>query len=104
MIPAWENLDDFINTDDFAVVGTIQPHSGGPSYPVKGHFDDPYLDGFLGDAIDRDDVRPKFVCKFSDVSNVVRFDTITIGSTTYDILTAPQGEGVGLGVLMLAKQ
>lgn len=104
MPPAWEDLDDFFNTDDFAVVGTIQPYAGGASYSVTGHFDDPYLNAALGDALDRDDLRPKFTCKFSAVANVVRFDTITIAGKTYDILSAPHGDGTGIAVLALAQR
>lgn len=104
MPPAWENLDEFFDTDDFAVTATIQPHAGGASYSVKGHFDDPYLNAALGDALDRDDIRPKFTCKFSAVASVERFDTIAIEGKTYDVLSAPHGDGTGIAVLELARQ
>lgn len=103
MSPAWENLDEFFSTDDFAVVGVVTRKAGG-TFSVKGHFDDPYLNAALGDALDRDDIRPKFMCKMSDVANVVRFDTITIEGRTYDILSAPHGDGTGTAVLDLAQQ
>lgn len=102
MSPAWENLDDFLNTDDFAVVGTVTRKAGG-TISVKGHFDDPYLNAALGE-FERDDIKPKFTCKMSDVAVVVRFDTITISGKTYDILSAPHGDGTGIAVLELAQQ
>lgn len=103
-MPAWENLDEFFDLDDFAVVGTVTPHAGGAAYQVKGHFDDPYLNAALGDALDRDDLRPRFLCKMSDVAAVVRFDTLTIGGATYDVLSAPHGDGTGTAVVELAQR
>lgn len=103
-MPAWENLDEFFDLDDFAVEVTITPHAGGPAYRVIGHFDDPYLNAALGDALDHDTMRPKFTCRFSVVASVARFDTLTIDGTTYDILSAPHGDGTGVAVLELAHQ
>lgn len=103
MPPAWEDLGEFFDTDDFAVVGTITRKAGG-AYRVTGHFDDPYLNATLGDSLDRDDLRPRFTCKMADVATVVRFDTITIEGKTYDILSTPHGDGTGIAVLELAQQ
>lgn len=102
-MPSWEVLDEFFDTDDFAVTATITRQAGG-SFTVVGHFDDPYLNAALGDALDRDDIRPKFTCPFSPVATVKRFDTITVEGKTYDILSAPHGDGTGVAVLELAQQ
>lgn len=102
MPPAWDNLDDFLDTDDFAVLGTVTRKAGG-TFSVKGHFDDPYLNAALGE-FERDDIKPKFLCKLVDVATVVRFDKIAIEGKTYDILSAPHGDGTGMAVLELARQ
>lgn len=104
MAPAWENLDEFFDADDFGVTGTITPRSGARPYTVTGHFDDPYLNAALGgDALDRDDIRPRFLCPMAKVAGVVRGDTFTLDGVTYDVLSAPHGDGTGTAVLELAR-
>lgn len=102
--PSWENVDDFFDLEDFAVGATIAPHGGGSTYTVPGLFDDPYLNAALSDALDRDDIRPRFTCSFAEVASVTRFDTLTVEGKTYDILSAPHGDGTGIAVLELAAQ
>lgn len=103
--PFWEDLGEFLDTDEFAVPAVISLRAGGQvSLPVI--FDDPYVQAGLGDALVRDDVRPRATCREALVVNVRRGDTITVnfpnGPRTYDILTAAQPDGTGMAVLELS--
>lgn len=99
--PAWEELDQFFDADDFAVPAVISFRAGG-TRNVNVIFDDPYVNAEAG-GYERDDVRPKASGKLSDFSGVGRFDKITIDGTTYDVLTGPHPDGTGLGYLELAR-
>lgn len=100
--PAWEELDAFLDTDDFATeaIVTLQ---GGVSRPIHGIFDDPYLNAENGEY-DFDTARPRLTCKEIDVLGVIRGDTCEIDGVTYDILSSPHSDGTGMAVLELAPQ
>lgn len=105
--PAWEDISDFLQDDDFAVPAVINLQSGG-RIDLSGIFDDPNVNADLGDAYTKDDVYPKLTCDEALVGAVRRGDTITIrfpcGATTYDILAAAKPDGTGMAELELAKQ
>jgi hypothetical protein len=108
--PLWEDLDVFLDTDDFALSGTVTFQSGGV-HTFPGIFDDPYLNAQLGEY-DMDNMKPRFLCKEVDVADVRRGDTIlvfqknklgvVVWSKTFDILTSAQPTGDGMAVLELA--
>lgn len=104
--PFWEDLDAFLDLDDFAVPAVIQLQGGG-QVSLAVIFDNPYVEGDLGDASTRDEVRPVATCKEALVGAVRRGDTITIqfprGPRTFDILTAPQPDGTGTSRIVLAR-
>lgn len=99
--PAWESLDAFFSTNDFASSITITPQAGDP-FEVPGIFDDPYLNAELGEY-DMDTNQPRIWCKESDVSQVKAQDTVTINEKIYDILSNPEPDGTGLAMLRLAE-
>ena len=99
--PAWENLDDFLNTDEFAV-GAIIAFQAGGIRTVSGIFDDPYMNAGLGEY-DMDSSRPRLLCKEPDLVGVDRGDQVTIDGTLYDVLTGPQSDGTGMAILALAE-
>lgn len=105
--PAWEDLDEFLQDDDFAVPAVIALQGGG-TISLSGIFDDPYIDAKLGEY-DRDTVGPRFTVKESLVGAVRRKDTITItfpapiGAQLFNIMTGAQPDGTGLAVLELTK-
>lgn len=105
--PAWEDLDQFLQLDDFAVAATITRQVGLP-LSLSVVFDDPNVNADLGDAYTRDDVRPMATGKESDMPGVKRGDTITLqfhtGAQTFDILAAPMPDGTGMAKLALARQ
>lgn len=100
--PAWEDLDVFFQLDDFAVKAVITLKSGG-TRQVNGILDDPYLMASAG-SYEHDQVKPTFQMKETDTAGIHRFDTIVIQGRTYDILTAPQGDGTGMSFLELARR
>lgn len=100
--PAWEDLDAFLNVDEFAVTATVHLQ-GGTTRAVRGIFDDPYLNAELGEY-EFDTNRPRLTCKESDVIGVLRGDTVVIGSKTYDVLSTANPDGTGMAVLEMALQ
>ena len=97
--PAWDDLDAFLNTDEFAVAATVRLQDGGARV-VRGIFDDPYLDAQLGEYV-ADTSAPRFTCKASDAAGVRRGDWIAIDGTTYNVMTKPQNDGTGMVILRL---
>lgn len=103
--PSWENLDEFLETDDeggFASVAVISLFAGG-TRQVKGIFEDPFEQASVGEFV-QDTAAPSFTCKESDLVGVRRKGTLTIGGKVYDILTNPQPDGTGIAMLKLARQ
>jgi hypothetical protein len=101
--PSWDDLDEFIDTDDFAVSAIVTPKAGGSSRVVKVIYDDPYLNAQLGEY-DADISRPRIMLKESDSVGIKRGDTVTIDGTIFDVMTEPQADGNGLAMLDLARQ
>lgn len=100
--PAWEDLDAFLTLDTsggFASTATIALQGAG-TISVRGIFDDPYLDAQLGEY-HLDTSAPRFLCKSSEVGDVARGDTITIGATVYDITESPMHDGTGMATIKL---
>lgn len=104
--PSWENLDVFLNEDDFAVPAVIHLQSGG-QIALSIIYDSPYVEADLGDSYVMDNAHPRVTCKSSLVGAVRRGDTIVVtfpeGARTFDILTARQSTGTGIAELMLAR-
>lgn len=103
--PSWENLDDFLQTDDdggFANTAVIHFQTGG-SRTVKAIFDDPYLMSEIGEY-DADTSQPRLNGKEVDFAGVTRGDTVTVTGETFDILTSPQADGTGWAIIKMARQ
>lgn len=105
--PAWEDLDDFLQDDDFAFPAVITL-AGGGTIALSGILDDPYVGAKLGEY-ERDTEGPRFTCREDLVMGKVRRkDTITItypkGAETLDIMTSPQPDGTGMAVLELSRR
>jgi hypothetical protein len=101
--PAWENLDDFLSGDDFAVQAIITPLNGAPRPPVSVLFDEPYLNAQTGEY-EMDTSDPRISGKESDFAGIGRGAVVQIGAASYDVMTDPQGDGTGWAVLKLAPQ
>ena len=102
MNPAWEDLDVFLNVDEFAVTATVRLQAGG-TRAVRGIFDDPYLNAELGEY-EFDTNRPRLTCKERDVLGVLRGDVVEIDGKVYDVLSSANSDGTGMAVLEMALQ
>lgn len=102
MGPDWEDIDAFLSVDEFAVQ-VILKLSNGTVRPLRGIFDDPYLNAQLGEY-ELDLSRPRLTCKWVDVKDVTRGDVVEIAGRSYDILSGAQGDGTGMAILDLAPQ
>lgn len=100
--PDWENLDDFLSTDEFATPAVLQLQ-GGTTRPISGIYDEPFLNSELGEY-NMDTTRPRMLCKAIDVVGVTRGDALVINGKTLDILSTPQADGTGMATLDLAPR
>lgn len=98
----WEDLDAFLQEDEFATSATVSLQNGS-TRQVAGIFDDPYLNAQIGEY-EMDTTRPRLTCKAADVDGVDRGDEVTIDGEAFDVMTAPQGDGEGMAVLALARR
>lgn len=102
MTPAWENLDAFLDTEDFAIHATLRLQDGRERV-VRAIFDDPYLNAELGEY-ELDTTQPRLTCKWTDVHDVLRGDVVEIEGRAYDVVTNAQPDGTGMALLALAVQ
>lgn len=103
--PSWENLDDFLQTDDdggFANTAVIHFQTGG-SRTVNAIFDDPYMNADIGEY-EADTSSPRLNGKEVDFAGVTRGDTVTVTGETFDVLTNPQADGTGWAIITMARQ
>jgi hypothetical protein len=100
--PSWENLDDFLNTDEFAVTAVLLPQSG-VSRQIVGLFDEPFMDAELGEYR-MDQVAPRFMCRADQVGDVTRGDVLIVQGRTLDIMQAPMVDGTGMATIRLAPR
>lgn len=102
--PAWEDLDAFLQDDDFATPAVITLQAGG-TIALSVIFDDPARNADAGEYT-HDTTGPKATCREDLVAAVKRGDSIAIalrlGTRTFDILRAPDGDGTGMATLILA--
>lgn len=96
----WEDLDVFLDEDDFAIPVIILL-GGGSELTVSGIYEDQYLDAQLGEYT-MDSTRPRVWCKASAVQGVRRGDVCTVDGFVYDVLGDPQSDGTGMAMLDLA--
>jgi hypothetical protein len=103
-MPAWENLDEFFSTDDFALLATLTPTNGAPR-SVRGIFDAQYVNTQIGEY-EAGASEPRFTCKASDVIGIKRGAAmLTIpGVGRFDVLHEPEGDGTGQAILRLAPE
>ena len=102
MRPAWDDLDAFLDPDEFGVRATVRLQSGAVRQ-VVGIFDELYLNAQLGEY-EADSTRPRLLCKESDLLGVTRGDVVELDGRAFDVMTSPQPDGVGMAVLDLAPQ
>jgi hypothetical protein len=99
--PVWDDLDVFVDTDDFAVTATITPTTGARDIPCI--FDDPYLNAQLGEY-EWDGGKPRITAKETDLIGVTRTTPVFVNGKQYYALTNPQQDGTGMAVLTLSEE
>lgn len=110
--PSWEELDQFLAPEDFAVEARIEFQDGSKPRTVYGIFDDPYMNTELGE-FDMDTSKPRLLAKVSDFAGVGRGEQVVIverdrrgfvvTEKTYDVVTGPQSTGDGMAILALEE-
>lgn len=96
----WEDLDDFLDEDDFATVATFV--TVGDPLEVIGIFDEAFLLAETGE-LDLETTQPRFTCKASDVSDVVRGQDVQILDEEYSVLTV-EPDGTGMAIVVLTNE
>lgn len=102
MSPAWDNLDDFLSPDDFAVSACFILADGREIAPVFGVFDDPTMNAETGE-FDMNVSAPRFTCKASCVAAVKRNDAVHIEGERYEVDHDPQLDGTGMATVYLSR-
>jgi hypothetical protein len=100
--PSWENLDGFLNADEFAVSAVLQLQ-GGTTRAIVGIFDEPFMDATLGEYR-MDQVAPRFTCRADQVGDVRRGDVLVVQGRTLDVMQSPQADGTGMATIRLAPR
>lgn len=106
-MPAWEDLDAFLDPDDFGFQAVITLQAGG-TIPLSVIFDEPGEEAQLRD-FEHDATEPRATCRADLVSAVRRGDSIRImfpaprGAQDFDILRTPKPDGTGLVTIPLAQ-
>jgi hypothetical protein len=90
--PAWDNLDSFLNTDDFAVDATLD------GVPVTGVFYDSYFEAFDNEPGVSTSL-PRFWLKAEDAIDPVGKELIVEAISYTVVETQPDGNGFSLLVL-----
>lgn len=101
--PAWDNLDVFLNPDDFGVQAIFTPQGGnGTAFPANVIFDEPFYDAKLGEYL-MDAAEPRCTAKESDVAGLKKYDLATIAGIRLYLTHDPLPDGVGMAVVKLAR-
>lgn len=102
--PSWENLDDFLGTDEnggFATPAVFTLADGTVRPAVNVIFDDPRLDAELGEYV-AETTDPFVTGKESDLRGIRRGDMVTVNGREFDVLSSPRPDGTGMALVRLA--
>lgn len=92
--PAWDDLDDFLDLDEFAVKA-LHFQDGAEVGEVIGIFDAPGETAKVAEY-ELDRVSPEFTCKQLDASGINDGDTLQIDGNSYTVAASPEPDGTGL--------
>lgn len=102
--PSWENLDDFLQTDDdggFAQTAVVQFQDGG-TRDISVIYDDPYLNAQLGEY-EADTSEPRISGKESDMVGIRARDLVTVAGETFVVIRSPEADGTGWALVTMAR-
>lgn len=101
--PAWDDIDEFLDPDDFAVVATFRAQRGeGTPFTANVVFDEPFVDAQLGEYL-MDAPRPRCTCKASDVATLKKHDTAVIHGIALALAHDPLPDGTGMAIVELYR-
>ncbi|WP_322009229.1 hypothetical protein [Paraburkholderia sp. J12] len=98
--PSWDDLDAFLDPDEFASLATITLANGTVLESVAGVFEEPGMFATLG-TFEQDTTRPTFTCKWSDVTRMRRGDSLVVEGGNYEAHKTPMRTGDGMAVVYL---
>lgn len=99
--PAWDDLSEFVDADDFAVPVVVT--QAGSIRRFSGIFDDPYLDAQVGEYA-MDSSEPRVTAKEADMIGIRRGAICIVAGKSWAVLDAPKPDGTGMAVLKLSKE
>jgi hypothetical protein len=99
--PSWDDLSEFFDADDFAVVAVIV--QAGVAREVLCHFDAPHVDAQAG-GYEANSADVFITAPETALAGIRRGATCNVGGKTYAVLDSPQGSGTGTAVLKLSKE
>lgn len=102
--PDWEDLEPFFDSDAFASVALFSNPATPDAEPLQTNaiFDDPFLDAETGE-VHLEDQQPTLTCKAHEVAAVRRGWRVEVDGRTFDVLSAPRGDGTGVAVIQLTE-
>jgi len=96
-----DDLNLFLEVDDFAVVATYTP-AGKRSFALNGIFDNPHASITATQMMDVTIPQPKFLCRTVDVPNAAEGDAIKVASITYTVRIVLT-DGLGMTTLLMER-
>ncbi|MGY0328935.1 head-tail joining protein [Xylella fastidiosa subsp. multiplex] len=99
--PSWDDLDPFLETDDFAVTAQLHSETSGRVHQCTIVFDATYIDADIGDYR-MNAPEPCFTCKETDVMHFKKHDYARIQNRHYRLTHDPQPDGTGMALVRLA--
>lgn len=94
---AWENLREFLNTDDFAFLATVE---GGRTFPVI--IDEEYQRETMGGFV-MTSASPTLVAKEKDLAGMKKRHRITVAGVDYWLTDDPEPDGTGMATAPLSR-
>jgi hypothetical protein len=97
--PAWDNVDEFLDPDDFATVARAKP-AGGQAFDLPGIFDELIMNVELGEY-DMAEGRPRLEVHERYAPLLKKRDVLTIHGKDYFLDHDPHPNGTGTCILEL---
>lgn len=98
--PAWDDLDAFLDPDEFADLATITLKDGAVLEGIPGLLDETGLAASLG-TFQQDTTHPCFTGKSADLARVRKGDLFVIAGKQYDAHKGAHQDGHGLSTVQL---
>lgn len=94
---AWENLGEFLDTDDFAFLAMV---AGGRTFPVI--IDEDYQRETMGGFV-MTTAQPTLVAREKDLAGLKKRHRITVAGVDYWLTDDPEPDGTGMATAPLSR-